>query len=194
MVDDVDRRWATTMADAYEQYLTAPVFQPFAVDLAERVAAAAPRRVLELAAGTGALTRALAKSLPGAELTATDLNDAMVACGRERAPAAEWRQADALALPFGDGEFDAITCQFGVMFFPDKPAAFSEARRVLPREGTLVFNAWAALETHDFQAALVAALESVFPDDPPTFMAAVPHGYADPDVVAADLAAGGFAG
>jgi SAM-dependent methyltransferase len=95
-------------------------------------------------------------------------------------------------LPFDAGHFDVIACQFGVMFFPDKPVAFAEARRVLQPDGTYLLNTWATLETHDFQAALVAGLERAFPDDPPTFMVAVPHGYADPDAVVADLRVAGL--
>src|SRR4051794_8068268 len=110
------------MPEAYEKRLVPTVFGPFAVDLAARVAARAPARVLELAAGTGALTRELARAVPQAEVTATDLNDAMVDFGRARVPGATWRQADAMRLPFDDGSFDVVACQFGVMFLPDKPA------------------------------------------------------------------------
>jgi SAM-dependent methyltransferase len=180
------------MAEAYERWLVPSVFRPFAVDLARRVSARRPQRVLELAAGTGVLTRELVGAVGSAEVTATDLNDAMIELGRRRVPGATWRQADAMALPFDAGQFDLIACQFGVMFFPDKPAAFAEARRVLTPEGTVLFSTWGPVETHDFQAALVAGLERAFPDDPPTFMVSVPHGYADLDIVVGDLRAGGF--
>jgi SAM-dependent methyltransferase len=180
------------MPDAYDRWLAPTVFRPFAADLARRASARTPERVLELAAGTGVLTRELLPVLPGAAVTATDLNEAMVEFGRQRTPGATWRQADAMELPFRPGEFDLVACQFGVMFFPDKPAAFSEARRVLAPGGTFLFNTWAGLDAHDFQAAVVAALERAFPEDPPTFMVSVPHGYADPDAVVADLAAGGL--
>ena len=97
-----------------------------------------------------------------------------------------------MALPFDAGQFDLIACQFGVMFFPDKPAAFAEARRVLTPDGTLLVSTWGSIDTHDFQAALVAGLERAFPEDPPTFMVSVPHGYADVDIVVGDLRAGGL--
>jgi SAM-dependent methyltransferase len=181
------------MPEAYERWLVPAVFQPFALDMARRVAARAPRHVLELAAGTGVLTRALLDAVPSAAVTATDLNDAMVGEGRRRAPRASWQQADATRLPFGAAEYDVVVCQFGAMFFPDKPAAFAEAMRVLAGEGAVLLSTWAAVETHDFQAALVAALARVFPDDPPAFMGSVPHGYADPDAVIADLRAAGMA-
>lgn len=192
MADDAQVRWVGSMPEAYERWLGPTLFRPFAVDLARRVAARRPRRVLELAAGTGVLTRELLAALPGCELTATDLNPAMVEFGRRQAPAATWRQADALEIPFDAGRFDAVVCQFGVMFFPDKPAGFAEARRVLTPDGTLIVNTWAELARHDFDAAVVAALEQRFPDDPPVFLSGVPHGYADVDAVVADVAAGGL--
>jgi SAM-dependent methyltransferase len=192
MADDATRRWAGPMPEAYGRWLGPTIFRPFAVDLARRAAAHAPRRVLELAAGTGELTHELTSALPSAEVTASDLNEAMVEFGRRQVPGAAWRRADAMDLPFGDARYDVVACQFGAMFFPDKPAAFAEVRRVLSPTGTLLLSTWGTLETHDFQAALVAAIERVFPADPPIFMVAVPHGYADPAVIAADLAAGGL--
>ena len=180
------------MPQAYDRWLAPAVFRPFAVDLARRAAALAPRRLLEIAAGTGVLTRELVTALPAARVTATDLNAAMVEFGSAQVPRAAWRQADALRLPFDDQQFDLIACQFGVMFFPDRPAALREMRRVLAPEGRLLFSTWGAVETHGFAAALVAALGRVFPDDPPAFLVAVPHAYCDLDQVAADLAAGGL--
>ncbi|MFF1717990.1 class I SAM-dependent methyltransferase [Streptomyces sviceus] len=181
------------MPGAYEQYLVPVIFRPFAEDLAARAAALNPGRVLELAAGTGVLTSHLLAAAPSVELTATDLNEAMVALGSTRAPGAVWRQADAQQLPFPDGGFDLVVCQFGVMFFPDRVEAFREINRVLAPGGRFLFNTWAPLETHAFEVALQAGLERAFPVDPPRFFPTVPHGYSDPAVVAADLAAAGFA-
>lgn len=180
------------MPEAYDRWLAPAVFRPFAADLAERAARLNPGRVLEIAAGTGVLTAELVAALPDADVIATDLNAAMVEFGSNQAPGATWQQADALSLSFNDGEFDLVTCQFGVMFFPDKPAAFREMRRVLRPGGTVLFNTWATIDTHGFAAALLAGVERAFPEDPPTFLAAVPHGYPDLDQVAADLAAGGL--
>jgi SAM-dependent methyltransferase len=192
MADATDRLWVGSMPEAYERWLGPAVFQPFAADLARRVAARQPRQLLELAAGTGVLTRELLDGVAGAEVTATDLNEAMVEYGRGLAPEAHWRQADALRLPFADGQFDAVVCQFGVMFFPDKPAAFSEARRMLAPGGSFFFNTWDTVDTHEFAVALLAGLDKAFPDDPPTFIGAVPHGYADLDAVTADLRRAGL--
>jgi SAM-dependent methyltransferase len=180
------------MAEAYDRWLVPAMFHPFAVDLARRAASFRPHRVLEIAAGTGVLTRELVASIPSADVTATDLNTAMVELGSGRAPGAAWQGADALHLPFDDRQFDLVVCQFGVMFFPDKPAAFRQAARVLARGGRLLFSTWSTVDTHDFAAALTAGVERAFPDDPPTFMTAVPHGYSDLPHVAADLAAGGM--
>ncbi|MFE0403850.1 class I SAM-dependent methyltransferase [Streptomyces nigra] len=180
------------MPAAYEQYLVPVVFQPFAEDLAARAAALRPRRILELAAGTGVLTSCLLGALPSAEVTATDLNEAMVAFGSTRAPGAVWRQADAERLPFPADSFDLVACQFGVMFFPDRVAAFTEVGRVLAAGGRFLFNTWGPLEAHGFEVALQAGLERAFPVDPPEFFRRIPHGYAHPAVVGADLTAAGF--
>src|SRR5262249_28368990 len=157
-----------------------------------RAARFAPRRLLEIAAGTGVLTRELVTAVPAAQVTATDLNAAMGGLGSLRAPLAAWRQADALRRPLADWQFGLIVCHVGVMFFPDRPAAFREMRRALASAGTLLFSPWGAVETHGFAAALTAGLGHVFPGDPPPFLVAVPHGYCDLDQVAADLAAGGL--
>lgn len=191
----VDTVFAGSVPAVYEKYLVPLIFQPYADDLARRLTALRPSKVLELAAGTGVVTRALASSLPASvSITATDLNQAMLdeASARGTARPVEWRQADALQLPFEDGTFDAVVCQFGVMFFPDKAAAFAEARRVLAPGGTFLFNVWDRLEENEVPDVVTRALELVFPDNPPRFMARVPHGYHDPEVLRRDLAAGGF--
>src|SRR4051812_5589324 len=123
------------MSEVYDRCLVPPVFRPFAVDLARRVAASGATSVLELAAGTGVLTAELVAVLPDAEVTATDLNSAMVDVGFRRVTGASWQQADALDLPFDGGRFDLVVAQFGVMFFPDKPAAFRQVARVLQPGG-----------------------------------------------------------
>jgi SAM-dependent methyltransferase len=191
-VDETRRAWLGSMPVAYERGLVDAVFRPFAVDLVRRIAARSPRRVLELAAGTGVLTQELLRAVPAAEVTATDLNRAMVEIGRQQVPVATWREADAMDLPFADARFDLVACQFGAMFFPDKRLAFAEVRRVLLDGGAFVMSLWDTLDKHDFQAALVAGVRSAFPRDPPTFMEALPHGYADVEAAIADLAAAGL--
>ena len=194
---DTDKVFSGSMARLYETHLVPLIFTPYAVDVKERVAGLGVSRVLEVAAGTGVVTRALA-TLPNERLSvvATDLNQAMLdqaaAVGTARPVA--WRQADAMALPFSDGEFDAVVCQFGVMFFPEKPRAFSEARRVLRPGGVLVFSVWDRIEENEFADAVTTALEAVFPEDPPRFLARTPHGYHDRETIERDLAVGGFTG
>ncbi|WP_328935980.1 MULTISPECIES: class I SAM-dependent methyltransferase [unclassified Streptomyces] len=180
------------MPEAYERHLVPVFFRPFAADLAARAAAMRPRKILELAAGTGALTSAVLTAMPTASVVATDLNQAMVTAGSGREPRADWRQADAEDLPFDDDGFDLVLCQFGVMFFPDRPAAYAEVRRVLAPRGRFLFNSWGPLASHAFGAAFQTALEQSMPDGAPRFLREVPHGYSDPAVVAGDLAAAGL--
>jgi len=193
---DGDKVFAGSVPRLYDTYLVPLIFQPYANDLAKRLAARPVERVLEVAAGTGVVTRALAEKLPErASIVATDLNQAMIdqamAIGTKRP--VEWRQADAMKLFFPDAAFDAVVCQFGVMFFPDRAQAFSEARRVLKPGGTFLFNAWDRIEENEFADVVTQALATVFPQDPPRFMARTPHGYHDTAVIARDLKQGGFA-
>jgi len=185
MATERDRVWVDTMPAAYADGLEAAVFAPFAAELAARAAGAV--RVLEIAAGTGVVTRELT-----GEVLATDLNPAMVELGSRRAPGARWQQADAAHLPVEDGSLDLVLCGFGVMFFPDRVQAYTEVRRVLAPGGRFMFTTWDTIDTHDFAAALDQGLRAAFPADPPRFVAAVPHGYADPARTRADLAAAGF--
>jgi SAM-dependent methyltransferase len=190
-----DKIFAGSIPKLYETYLVPLIFEPYAADLANRLASRSLGRVLEVAAGTGVVTRALASVLPeSVSIVATDLNQPMLdqaaALGTKRP--VEWRRADAMQLPFGDGTFDAVVCQFGVMFFPDKAKAFSEARRVLGPGGVFIFNVWDRIEENEFADTVTTALESLFPGDPPRFLARTPHGYYDPPAIERDLANGGF--
>ena len=193
--DATDKIFAGSIPKLYESYLVPLIFEPYAADIARRLASRSPSRVLEIAAGTGVVTRALASVVPDrTAIVATDLNQAMldqaIAIGTSRP--VEWRQADAMQLPFADGAFDAIVCQFGVMFFPDKPKALAEARRVLRSQGIFIFNVWDRIEENEFAHAVTEAMEGVFPEDPPRFLARTPHGYHDQAAIALDLAQGGF--
>jgi len=184
-----------SVPDIYDTSLVPLIFQPYATDLATRLASRAPHRVLELAAGTGVVTRMLASTLPApVAIVSTDLNQPMLdhAAAIGAAQAVEWRQADAMKLPFADSTFDAVVCQFGVMFFPDKAKAFSEARRVLIPGGVFMFNVWDRIVDNEFADTVTTALESLFPDDPPRFLARTPHGYFDQSAIARDLGRGGF--
>jgi SAM-dependent methyltransferase len=195
-VSDIDRLFTGSIPQLYDEYMVPLIFEPYAADLASRVAIRQPSCLLEIAAGTGVVTRHLAKALaPEVRIVATDLNQAMLdraaAVGTSRP--VDWRQADAMHLPFGDESFDVVVCQFGVMFFPDKPKAFAEAKRVLRPGGTFIFNVWDTIEHNEFAAAVTFALREMFPADPPRFMVRTPHGYSDTEVIARHLAEGGFA-
>ncbi|MGX7677358.1 class I SAM-dependent methyltransferase [Jatrophihabitans sp. DSM 45814] len=200
-----DDRWVGSMPELYDRYLGPALFEPFAHRLAALTSAAAsanseqssdlsavPRRLLELAAGTGIATAELVKALPDLEIIATDLNPSMVALAQPRVPGATWRQADAQDLDFVDGFFDLVVCQFGVMFFPNKQAAFAEAARVLSPGGTMMFTVWDVVEYSDFAAAMVESLAAVLPVDTPSFLVRVPYGYADAEQITSDLEAGGL--
>jgi SAM-dependent methyltransferase len=192
---EADQGFTGSLPKVYQTHLVPLIFEPYATDLVNRLAARPVGRVLEIAAGTGVVTRTLVSVLPeSVSIVASDLNQAMldqaVAVGTTRP--VEWRQADAMRLPFQDGAFDAVVCQFGVMFFPDKAQAFSEARRVLRSGGIFIFNVWDRIEENEFAETVTTALESLFPADPPRFLARIPYGYYDRPTIERDLADGGF--
>src|SRR5581483_10713346 len=192
---DVDKQFAGSIPELYDRSLVPLIFDGYARDLAQRVAARAPKQVLEVAAGTGAATRAMLARLPAdVRITATDLNQPMLdhAMKRVADPRVAWKQADALALPFADQSFDVVVCQFGAMFFPDKVQGYREARRVLRTNGTYLFNVWDKLADNEFTDVATQALATVFPEDPPRFMARTPHGYYDTSRIRGDLNEAGF--
>jgi ubiquinone/menaquinone biosynthesis C-methylase UbiE len=195
-MQSTDTVFAGSIPALYDRHLGPALFTPYAQNLARRLAPLTSGSLLELAAGTGRVTRELASALPAAvAITATDLNQAMLdfAVTQPTARPVTWRQADALALPFADAEFDAVICQFGVMFFPDKVAGFREARRVMKPGGSLLFSVWDRAEANALSQATADALAALFPVDPPLFIVRTPHGYHDRAAVERDVRAAGFA-
>ena len=192
-----DKQFAGSIPETYDRFLVPLIFESYARDLAERLARVEPREVLETAAGTGVLTRAMVSRLPAqARIVATDLNQPMLNHARGRLShdgRIEWRQADALALPFADQSFDVVACQFGVMFFPDKLQGYKEARRVLKPGGHFLFSVWDRISENEFADVVTEALAALFPNDPPRFMARIPHGYHDVEQIREELKAAGFA-
>jgi SAM-dependent methyltransferase len=187
--------FAGSLVGHYDSVLGPFMFEPFARETARRLAGVRGP-VLEVCAGTGALTRELDRILPpDATIVATDLNPPMLdqAAARLTSPRVTWRQADALALPFEDGAFDAVACQFGVMFYPDPVAGHREARRVLKPGGLYVLAVWDDLESNPVAEAVHQAVAACFPQDPPQFFARTPHGHHDIAKLREALAAGGFA-
>ena len=194
-MSETDKAFTGAIPVLYDRHLGPWLFEPYAADLAARIARLAAGQILEIAAGTGIVTRALRAALPaGTSILATDLNQPMLDHAATRLLDSDvvWRQADATSLPFADGSFDAVVCQFGVMFFPDKPAAYREARRVLRPGGSYVFNVWDRIEANDGSQVVSDAVAALFPDNPPQFLRRTPHGYHDIAVIREALAAAGF--
>jgi ubiquinone/menaquinone biosynthesis C-methylase UbiE len=190
-----DSNFSDDVAAFYESTLVPLIFERYALDLAARVQALRPTSVLEVACGTGVVTRALAESLPTAcAITATDLNQAMVAHAQRVGTSrpVTWRQADVMALPYADESFDVVACQFGAMFFPDRAAAYREMRRVLRPGGTLLFNIWSRIEDNEFADVITQALSTLYPSDPPRFLARTPYGHGHPGQIESDVKAAGF--
>jgi len=190
-----DKLFAGSIPELYDTHLVPLIFEPYAADLVDRLASRPLKRVLEIAAGTGVVARAMASVLPeSVSIVATDLNEPMLdhAAVRGTWRPVEWRQADAMQLPFQDRTFDAVVCQFGVMFFPEKSRAYAEARRVLRSGGVFIFNTWDRIEENEFADIVTTALARLFVEDPPRFLARTPHGYYDHATIERDLAEGGF--
>lgn len=192
-----DKDFIGSIPEVYDEYLVPLIFEYYAQDLADRVAAIDPMTVLETAAGSGVVARALIDILSlESQYTVTDLNQPMLdyaASKQEADSRISWRQADALDLPFENNTFDVVVCQFGVMFYPDRIKAYSEACRVLRHGGTFIFNVWDVIETNEFADVVTAAAATVFADDPPKFLPRTPHGYCDEDLIREELQAAGFA-
>jgi SAM-dependent methyltransferase len=190
-----DLLFAGALPELYDRHLVPLIFDAYAADLVARLRNPDIGSILEVAAGTGAVTRAMTIGLPASvSITATDLSQSMIDYARSVGTSRPvvWQTADVMDLPFGDASFDAVVCQFGVMFFPDRPAAFAEVARVLRPGGVFLFNVWDAIEHNEFAAVVTAAVGSMFPDDPPLFLERTPYAYFDESTIQADVAAGGF--
>lgn len=189
-----DAKFAGSIPELYDQYLVPLLFEPYARDLVERLRDLQSGTLIEVAAGTGAVTRALVEALPGVRVIATDLNEGMVRVGASRVtgPELTWQHADAQKLPFETAVASALVCQFGVMFMPDKVAAHREAHRVLAPGGRYIFNVWDRLENNPLSEAVSHAVASVFPDDPPRFFERTPFGHSDPAALRSQLESAGF--
>lgn len=192
----IDKIFTGSIPEIYDAYLVPLIFEGFAADLSQRVSSDAPHAILETAAGTGVLTRSLAKLMPAsARYIVTDLNQPMLDHASRRQGYDDritWQQANALSLPFADHQFDVVCCQFGVMFFPDRIAGYREARRVLKPGGRFAFNVWDRISENVFADDVTRALQGVFPDSPPLFLARTPHGYHDVAIIRRELEQAGF--
>ena len=190
-----DSAFTGRIPELYDRLMGPMLFHPYAAEMARRLQWLTAGHVLETAAGTGIVTRAMAAALPPAvAITATDLNQPMLAHAAAQPGAARvvWRQADAQKLPFPAQIFDAVVCQFGVMFFADKAAGYREALRVLKPGGQWLFAVWSPLERSPISHTIGQAVAAQFPADPPHFIARTPHGYNDIDAISAALGTAGF--
>jgi ubiquinone/menaquinone biosynthesis C-methylase UbiE len=191
-----DKVFAGSMPRLYDGLMVPLIFQGYAARTATLIASWSPRAVLETAAGSGAVTRSLAPKLgAGVRYVVTDLSPAMLELAAERQgpdPRIEWRPADAMSLPFADASFDVVCCQFGAMFFPDRSAGYAEARRVLRKGGRFVLTIWDRIEDNEFADEVTQAVATLFPDDPPRFLARTPHGYHQVATIREDLGRAGF--
>jgi ubiquinone/menaquinone biosynthesis C-methylase UbiE len=195
-MSETDKVFAGSIPENYDRYMVPLIFERFAADLAQRAASLSPSAVLETAAGSGVVTRALTPRLSSsASYIVTDLNQPMLDyAATQQAPdrRIKWRKADAQALPFENATFDLVCCQFGVMFFPDRSSGYREAKRVLKPGGYFLFNVWDRIEENVFADDVTNALAKVFPNDPPRFLARTPHGYHDTALIRSELEKAGF--
>jgi SAM-dependent methyltransferase len=194
-MQDQELRFTGSVPEKYDRLMVPLIFQPYADELGRRANAFAPSTILETAAGTGVVTEALHRAVPDAQIVASDLNQPMLdmAAQRVRSDRVRFVEADAQELPFDDGQFDLVVCQFGAMFFPDKVRGHSEAQRVLKDGGRYLLAIWDRIERNDLTDAAQQALIDFFPDDPPLFMREGPFGYHDPGRIERDLRDAGFA-
>ena len=190
---DKDKVFAGPVPQLYDHYLGPILFEPFAALMAGYLKPT-DRDILETAAGTGVVTRAMHHAQPKSHITATDLNQAMldVAAAKLSSDKVSFQQADAQALPFKDHSFDVVVCGFGIMFMPDKQKAYSEARRVLKPGGRIVMTAWDRIETTPIMAITESTLGQLYPENPPRFFSRTPCGYHDRAVIEQDLRTAGF--
>jgi ubiquinone/menaquinone biosynthesis C-methylase UbiE len=177
----------------YDRYMGPLLFAPYAEHVAKRVAPLRPDRVLETAAGTGIVTRAVSEALPGVEIIATDINPAVVefAAQHFQPESVTFQVADAEQLPFDDESFDLVLCLFGIMFFPDKVRANAEARRVLRPGGRYVTVTFNRLDLNPVPKAAGEAVATLFPEDP-RYMERGPFSYSDAALVEEHLRSAGF--
>ena len=179
----------------YDTYLGPLLFEPYAVDLVERMEGDNYTAVLELACGTGRVTKHLLnKVAANGTLLATDLNEDMLRIARERLQdnRIRWQEADAHGLPFGNEQFELVVCQYGIMFFQDKPKALREIFRVLKPRGRFYFSTWDRIEFNAIAEVARQVVQETFPDDPPAFIEKGPYSFFDPEAIRHLLETAGF--
>jgi ubiquinone/menaquinone biosynthesis C-methylase UbiE len=192
---DLTRDFGGSIPEYYDRCLGPAWFDPFGRSIAARL----PRRpggdVLEIACGTGLVTRHLRERIDSMRrVVATDLSKPMVDFARGKLAhldAIEWREADAANLPFADGAFGAVVCAFGLMFVPDRQRALREAHRVLTSDGILLFSVWDRRENNAHAVAMAEMAETLFPGDP-EMRYDLPYDMNDADLLRNILSEAGF--
>lgn len=191
---DADQIFAGAIAQLYDSCLVPTMFRPFALLIAERLAAS-DVDILETAAGTGEVTRHLAARAGPVRIVATDLNQDMldIAQAKSAGSPITWRRADARKLLLDPASFDAAICSFGMMFIPEKVEAYRQVRRVLRPGGRFIFTVWARIDRNPLMNIVNDAVAKLFPEDPPSFLARTPCGYHDRDLIEQHAREAGFA-
>ncbi len=194
-MNNVYSEFTGNIPENYDRYLGPMFFHDCAEDLATRIAAGQAEKILEIAAGTGIATRYIRDQLPNeVHITASDLNADMLTHAEKKFSTEEnirFQVADAMALPFDDQQFDVATCQFGIMFCPDKVQTFREAHRVLNKGGRLLFSVWDALAHNPLPRATNDMLAEFFEGDAPAFLQ-TPFSYNDQELIRTDMHEAGF--
>ena len=195
-MSESDAKFVGAIPEIYDSLMVPLMFQPFAEDMAARVAVLNPGTILETAAGSGVVTRVLAPLLrPQVRYVVSDLNPPMLERARARQPQderIEWATADAQNLPFKEDVFDVLFCQFGIMFFPDKRRGLAEARRVLKPGAPFIFNVWDQLAHNPVSEVVGDVVAGHFGSENSDFFRRVPFGYHDRNRITADLTEAGF--
>jgi ubiquinone/menaquinone biosynthesis C-methylase UbiE len=193
---DGDTEFVGSIPELYDSYLVPLIFESYADDLANRIAELSPKSVLEIAAGSGVVSRSVAPRLStDAQYVVTDLNQPMLdhaASKQGKDARITWQKADAQNLPFESELFDVVLCQFGVMFFPDRVASYIEARRVLRNGGSFIFSVWDDIAENEFAKVVTDAIATIFPQSTPSFLERTPHGYHNEETIQRELEAAGF--
>ncbi len=186
--------FTNTIAENYEKYMGPIFFVPYAKDMADRLSSGKINSLLELACGTGQVTRLLRARFPDARIVATDLSPGMLEFAKKivnPADKIEWLIADAQELPFGENTFDAVICQFGLMFVPDKQKAVKEAYRVLKQGGIFILSTWDRIENNPIFQLAKDAVSSYFKDGPPDYYS-LPFSMYDPAEIESLFRTSGF--
>ena len=178
----------------YDEFFGPLYFEPYAIEVAKRIDPASVEVALEIAAGTGRVTRHIRERIqPSAKLIASDISEEMLAVAKKKFGhlAIDWRKIDAQQLPFSDNSIDLVICCFGYMFVPDKPKAFAEVWRVLKPGGHFLFTTWDKLENNP-ASYTSTSIAKQYLEEPLPATYDLPTSMSDEKVIVSLLQATGF--